>query len=145
MSLSESFPKYAVLTAVVLGVGIALWQAFGPRTATDSQMVAVTVPDLSPQAANGKVAFDAVCAACHGVNAGGSDKGPPLIHDYYNPGHHSDAAFFLAAQRGVRQHHWNFGDMPAQPQVSESELEAIVQYVRELQQANGITFKPHNM
>jgi hypothetical protein len=35
--------------------------------------------------------------------------------------------------------------MPAQPQVDEPDLGAIVQYVRELQVANGITFRPHNM
>ncbi len=145
MSLSDSFAKYAVLTAVGLGAGIALWQAFGPRAADDGQAVAVTVPPLSPQAAEGKAAFDAVCAACHGANAAGSDKGPPLVHDIYNPGHHSDAAFFLAAQRGVRQHHWRFGNMPPQPQISEAKIRGIVQYVRELQLANGITYKPHRM
>jgi len=145
MSLSDNIAKYAVLTAIGLGAGIALWQAFGPGSAADGQMVAVAVPPLSPQAAEGKVAFDNVCVACHGNNAAGSGKGPPLVHDIYNPGHHSDAAFFLAAQRGVRQHHWRFGNMPPQPQLSEAEISDIVQYVRELQLANGITWKPHRM
>lgn len=145
MSLSDNFAKYAVLTVVGLGAGIALWQAFGPDSAANGQMIDVTAAQLSPQGAEGKIAFDAVCAACHGANAAGSDKGPPLVHDIYNPGHHSDAAFFSAAQRGVRQHHWRFGNMPPQPQLSEDQVRDIVQYVRELQLANGITYKPHRM
>ena len=35
--------------------------------------------------------------------------------------------------------------MPPQPQVNEAQVEAIVKYVRELQQANGITYRPHQM
>ncbi|KAB2849084.1 MAG: cytochrome c, partial [Hyphomicrobiaceae bacterium] len=66
------------------------------------------------------------------------DKGPPLIHRVYHPGHHGDAAFFLAAKQGVRQHHWRFGDMAALPHVSDQQLAAIVRFVREVQAANGI-------
>lgn len=67
------------------------------------------------------------------------------MHDIYNPGHHADEAFLRAARNGVQQHHWRFGDMPPQPQVSDEQLVQIVRYVRELQQANGIRFKPHRM
>jgi hypothetical protein len=35
--------------------------------------------------------------------------------------------------------------MPAQPQVSQAQLSTIVQYVRELQIANGIGHQPHQM
>ncbi|MEO3429583.1 cytochrome c [Pelagibius sp. CAU 1746] len=145
MSLSDNIAKYAVLTVVGLGAGVLLWQAFEPGSTADGRMADVTVPQLSDRATEGKVAFDAVCATCHGANAAGSDKGPPLVHDIYNPGHHSDDAFLLAAQRGVRQHHWRFGNMPPQPQISETEIRDIVQYVRELQLANGITYKQHRM
>jgi mono/diheme cytochrome c family protein len=93
----------------------------------------------------GKAAFDANCSSCHGANGAGTDKGPPLIHDIYNPGHHADAAFVLAARKGVRRHHWPFGDMPPQPQVTDSQISAIIQYVRELQAANGISYRPHRM
>jgi hypothetical protein len=51
---------------------------------------------------------------------------------------HADIAFELAVRRGVRAHHWRFGDMPAAPSVLPSEVPPIVQYVRELQRANGI-------
>ena len=64
---------------------------------------------------------------------------------HYRPGHHGDAAFAMAVRNGVRQHHWRFGNMPPQPQVSDRELKAIVRYVREMQIANGIRYKPHRM
>ena len=76
--------------------------------------------------------------ACHGVNAAGSDKGPPLVHKIYEPSHHGDAAFMSAVRVGVRPHHWNFGAMPPQPHVKDQDVERIVAYVRTLQRANGI-------
>ena len=93
----------------------------------------------------GKREYDANCASCHGRFGTGSDKGPPLMHDIYNPGHHADEAFQRAVRNGVPQHHWRFGDMPPQPQVGDEQLAQIVRYVRELQQANGILFAPHRM
>lgn len=107
--------------------------------------VKVTVPQLSPLAARGGTAFESNCAACHGPNGSGTDQGPPLIHSYYNPGHHADGAFVAAVRNGVPQHHWQFGDMPPQPQVSNSDLAAIIRFIREVQLANGIRYEPHNM
>lgn len=132
-----------VVAALLIGGSTAAtaWLWWQPRAGSDNQPPAA----LSAMAAQGKIAFDANCASCHGFNALGTQKGPPFIHDIYNPGHHSDMAFLLAAKRGVRRHHWPFGDMPPQPQVSDQELAAIVRYVRELQEANGITYRPHTM
>lgn len=132
----------AALIALALSATPYAW---AQRIADLAGRHGVTLPDLSPQARAGQRAFDAVCAACHGRFGKGTDKGPPLLHDIYNPGHHSDAAFQSAVRRGVQQHHWNFGNMPPQPQVSDEKLAQIVRYVRELQQANGIVFKPHRM
>ncbi len=56
----------------------------------------------------------------------------------YEPSHHGDMAFVMAAQRGVQAHHWRFGDMPPQEGLTEGDLKAIVAYVREMQRANGI-------
>ncbi len=98
----------------------------------------VVVPNLSPAALNGKVAFEENCAACHGPNAAGGDKGPPLVHKIYEPGHHGDQSFWLAVRNGARSHHWRFGDMPPVEGVSDAEIRWIVTYVRELQRANGI-------
>ena len=86
----------------------------------------------------GKRAFDANCSVCHGEAALGTAQGPPLVHGYYNPGHHADVAFTVAATRGVPQHHWNFGDMPPVPAVSAAEVEQIVRYVRWLQREAGM-------
>ena len=132
------------LILVLLAIaGAVAWQLgwLGGRSA----MVSVRVPELSPVAAIGQRAFDQRCAGCHGARGSGTDQGPPLIHDIYNPGHHADSAFYTAAKRGVGQHHWRLGNMPAQPQVSDSQMTAIIRYVRELQRANGITYRRHRM
>lgn len=128
--------KYIAFALIAAGLIVWLWQWTRPKA---NKVVSVKVPQLSKLAARGKVAFDANCAACHGINASGTDKGPPLVHEIYNAGHHADGAFYLAAKLGVRQHHWRFGNMPPQPQVTQEQVAAIVQYVRELQTANGIT------
>lgn len=86
----------------------------------------------------GERLFKANCAACHGLEAAGTQSGPPLVHPYYAPGHHNDAAFRRAARDGVPQHHWFFGDMPPVAGVSDEEIERIIAYVREIQRANGI-------
>ena len=93
----------------------------------------------------GRATYDANCAGCHGSQGFGTDKGPPLVHPIYNPGHHSDASFARAVSQGVRQHHWKFGDMPAQPQVTQQQFDAIVRHVREMQESHGITYQPHKM
>lgn len=143
MSNGSAFAKYAVISVLAGGLGIWAWQAFRP--APSGEVRGVPIADLSARAAEGKAAFEAVCAACHGANAAGTDKGPPLVHDIYNPGHHPDESFFRAAKLGSRQHHWRFGDMPPQPQVSDDQVAAIVEYMRQLQTVNGITTRPHTM
>lgn len=107
--------------------------------------VAVTVPKLTTAARKGEKYYDKSCISCHGDNASGTKSGPPLIHDIYNPGHHGDEAFYRAATQGVKQHHWPYGNMPPRPELSKSELAHIIAYVRELQEANGIVYKPHRM
>jgi mono/diheme cytochrome c family protein len=86
----------------------------------------------------GEALFNANCAVCHGAQAAGTGKGPPLVHRIYEPNHHGDMAFLLAARNGVRQHHWPFGDMPPVEGVSDADVALIVVYVRELQRAAGI-------
>ena len=123
--------------ALTLAVGVVglVWLL---RPEPGGSTVHVRVPELGPAARAGQAAFEKNCASCHGPAAGGTDQGPPLVHLIYEPDHHADAAFGLAARRGVAQHHWDFGPMPAQPQVGERSLQQIVAYVRELQRANGI-------
>lgn len=95
--------------------------------------------DLSANAQIGKRAFEAKCAECHGTNAAGQNGvAPPLVHKIYEPSHHSDMAFVLAARNGVRSHHWNFGNMPPVKGLTDADVKMITQFVRELQEANGI-------
>lgn len=110
------------------------------REVVGSPLAEVTVPEtLSETAQLGKTIFQAKCADCHGENAAGQDGvAPPLVHKIYEPSHHGDPAFLLAARNGVRAHHWRFGDMPPVEGVTEGEVKMVVAYVRELQRANGI-------
>lgn len=131
-------PRYIVF-GVAAAAAIA-WFVYRSGGEPDQAVtVAVAVPEtLSAEASGGKALFDAYCAECHGPNGSGSEQGPPLIHRVYEPGHHADLAFTLAARNGVRAHHWNFGDMDPVPEVSESEIGRIVSYIREIQRANNI-------
>ncbi len=95
----------------------------------------VTAP---PSANGGAALFERRCSECHGREAKGTDKGPPLVHRIYEPSHHADAAFYLAVRQGARAHHWPFGDMPPVEGVADEEIAQIVAYVRGLQKAAGI-------
>ncbi len=88
--------------------------------------------------ATGEEFFNKYCAQCHGEKGLGTDKGPPFVHKIYNPNHHADLSFQFAAQRGVRSHHWRFGDMPKVEGVTEKEVNEIIGYVRWLQRQAGI-------
>ena len=126
--------------AMILAAALALAPG-APRAGADAvaEVVAVTLPELAGDAAIGQRVFGARCAACHGASAGGVEgAGPPLVHDYYKPGHHGDMAFVLAAQQGVRAHHWRFGDMPPVTGISRAEIVAAIAFVRQVQRANGI-------
>ncbi|MDP6405471.1 MAG: cytochrome c [Alphaproteobacteria bacterium] len=125
--------------ALLLIGGLAVaWWAFAPGHSASPGTVVVKVPNLTPLARTGQISFDENCAGCHGEHAAGSLQGPPLVHRIYRPGHHADGAFLAAVQRGVRSHHWGYGNMPPQPQMTPEQTAAIVRYVRELQAANDI-------
>jgi mono/diheme cytochrome c family protein len=87
----------------------------------------------------GRVVFEGTCATCHGIEGTGTEQGPPLVHQYYRPGHHADGAFTLAIRNGVQPHHWDFGPMPPQPGLSDQDIADVTAYVREIQQAAGIS------
>lgn len=150
----------ATLAVVALGAGAVLWYATsrpdqtvqaaapaatGSTAATggadaDAPIVDVALPaELSPEAQLGKRVFETKCAVCHNVNAAGRDgSGPPLVHRFYQPGHHGDAAFLQAVRNGVPQHHWTFGNMPQIEGLTDGDVKYIVRYIREMQMANGI-------
>lgn len=133
----------SIALIVLIGAAGLFWALLRPEPGdgtSGAPMVSVELPaHLSPLAGQGRAAFDANCAACHGESARGRDGlGPPLIDLVYGPDHHPDIAFTLAAKIGTRQHHWTFGNMPAVEGVTDAELAAIIAYIREIQRANGI-------
>ncbi len=109
------------------------------ENARNQGTVTVKTTALSEQGKQGEALFNATCAECHGQNGAGTMQGPPLVHIIYEPRHHSDQAFYLAVASGVRQHHWPYGDMPPQPEVSPDDVSKIIRFIRELQVANGIS------
>ncbi len=149
--------KYVAIAILVAAFGAGIWWFTLPRqgaetptpitsamhSGADTQAAKpvdqVIVPDLSPAAQIGERAFVAVCSACHGINAAGTENGPPLIHNLYRPGHHPDASFVSAVRQGVIAHHWEFGNMPAPSEtLTSAEIASIATYVREMQRANGV-------
>ncbi|MCF6232250.1 MAG: cytochrome c [Rhodobacteraceae bacterium] len=129
---------------VVIAVAYSIFKPVGDRAEAPlvqgASMVAVALPAaLSEQAQIGKRGFDAKCAQCHGANAAGQNGvAPSLIHKIYEPNHHSDAAFLVAAKNGVRAHHWRFGNMPPVPGLTDADVLNITRYIREVQKENGI-------
>ena len=99
---------------------------------------AVVVPELSEVARAGVGMFALHCAACHGGDAGGTATGPTLVDPVYRPAHHADVSFVLAVRQGVAAHHGRFGNMPPVPGLNADEVANIIQYVREVQRANGV-------
>ena len=96
-------------------------------------------PPAPAEFADGEKLFNSNCMGCHGPGAKGTDRGPTFISKIYEPSHHGDPAFQLAVKRGVRQHHWGFGNMPEISGVSEAEVDHIIGYIRWLQRENGIS------
>jgi mono/diheme cytochrome c family protein len=94
--------------------------------------------DFQGQVEEGRGLYSLNCAGCHGRLLKGTDQGPPLMHKIYEPGHHADLAFYRAVKDGVTSHHWRFGDMPPQPQVSPKVVAHIIAYVRSRQRQVGI-------
>jgi mono/diheme cytochrome c family protein len=82
----------------------------------------------------GQLLYEKYCSSCHGAELNGNDKGPTLIHPFYKPSHHGDKSFYRAALQGVKQHHWNFGDMPPVEGMTPKKMDSVVPYVRYYQQ-----------
>ena len=142
---------------LVAAIAVFAWQSMQPNEPARGTMVRpdlgalnalqdgdpiveVRLPaELSPEARIGQRAFEASCAACHGINAAGQNGvAPPLIHQTYAPDHHGDMSFILAPENGVQSHHWPFGNMPRIEGLTRADLRTIVAYIRALQVENGI-------
>jgi len=114
-------------------LGAAMMMLFGAIDAIASEEL-----DVPFSLGRGWSAYESRCVECHGVEGGGTDRGPPLVHQYYVPSHHSDEAIIRAILYGSQQHHWNFGDMPPVDGVTESEAEQVTAFVRWLQAKKGL-------
>ena len=129
-------PVVGFVVFVMAGyAGWGLWLRTEPEVGKD---MSVRIPDFSSVAQAGRTPYERSCARCHGVHGAGSPSGPPLVHSIYRPALHADVAFSLVVQRGVRAHHWRFGDMPPQADLASGDIAAITRYIRELQVANAI-------
>lgn len=126
--------------AVAVVVGVTTWSMWPRDHHKTAAGGSADRPVSASSAAGmpGEALFNQKCAVCHGRHAAGSPQGPPLVHRYYEPSHHSDMSFLLAVRRGVRAHHWRFGNMAPVPGLSDAQVMDIVRYVRALQRAKGI-------
>lgn len=123
----------AVLVILVLMVA-AIFVAGRLAPPPERRAPAATGPG---EAERGARLFRDHCAICHGSALQGTDRGPPLLHAVYKPGHHADLAIRLAVRNGVVQHHWHFGNMPPVPAVAE-ETEHLVAFIRREQRRAGL-------
>ena len=139
---ATQFSVLITLLAVAVLVGAACGgddgNGYGASEAPADEPVAVASGDSPEAELPGEQLFIANCSMCHGADASGTGLGPPLLDRIYEPGHHPDASFVIAVARGVRQHHWQFGNMPAVPDLSIAEIHQVICFVRQLQVADGI-------
>jgi mono/diheme cytochrome c family protein len=123
------------MKVTILAVAVLTLAACG---GTDSG--AAIPPQPSELVERGQALYAENCAQCHGEDLRGTDRGPSFLSPIYEPGHHGDGAFLLAAQSGVRAHHWQFGDMPPVEGLTQTDIEAIIAHVRQIQRTEG--FEP---
>ncbi len=151
VDLSLHSGRYMIAGTLLLGawlwMGGCSQEPEGMNAAQTSRDHAMPQPSVPPDGSRvipedyreGKQRFEAFCARCHGEAGRGTNAGPPLVHTIYEPSHHADFAFRRAAAKGVRSHHWNFGDMPPVTEATPDDLTAIIPYVRWLQREAGIS------
>ncbi len=127
--------KRSILSECLMSIGL---MTLVVAVNSPLQAQEVIVPELSVDGLQGASHFLGKCASCHGPYAGGTDKGPPLVHRLYHPGHHTDETFWRAIRSGSPQHHWSFGNMKPVEGVEDQHVPMIIQFVREIQKANEI-------
>ena len=126
----------AALALIIVGMAMMMaWGCASPSESGDGQTAAAVA---APDADRGATLYAASCALCHGERGVGTQTGPPLVHRTYEPGHHSDDSFRNAVKNGVAAHHWNFGNMPPRPELSDGDIEDVIAYVRAIQREAGI-------
>ena len=121
------------LVSYLLSLAILLFGTM-PLLAAESD----SHPAVPFKHAMGMKKYQSNCAGCHGKWLEGSEQGPPLMHGFYKPSHHGNAAFYRAALQGVRAHHWQFGDMPKVEGITKEDMDSIVPFIRWYQHEKGL-------
>lgn len=116
------------LGAVALAVGVAV-------IASDQDPSEPQPLTAAEQIATGAGLFAENCATCHGAELQGTFAGPPLVDEIYRPDHHPDAAIRTAIANGVRPHHWDFAGMPPIAGLSDQDVDALIAFIRDTQDA----------
>ncbi|WP_018861932.1 MULTISPECIES: cytochrome c [unclassified Thioalkalivibrio] len=133
----------STLATVVVGLSLVL-AGCGDEASDAAQQERAPYPiqginiELVGDPQVGRERFAQSCAECHGADARGTEQGPALIHRIYEPSHHADVTFFIAVERGVIAHHWEYGDMPPVPGLDHQDVADIVAWVRHEQRDDGI-------
>lgn len=117
---------------------VAVCAALAVTGAALAQSAPAPARGFFPNSAKGERLYQERCASCHGKDLRGTTTGPPQIHIYYVPNHHSDAAYQIAVKSGVRQHHWRFGDMPPVPGLTPEDVGHIIAFIRREQKKGGL-------
>jgi mono/diheme cytochrome c family protein len=87
----------------------------------------------------GEAIYGANCAQCHGADLAGTERGPSLLEPVYLRGELTDAAVADAIRNGVAERRWDFGPMPANGALSDSQIDAVVEFLRAEQEAVGVS------
>ncbi len=127
-TLSWAIPVVVVLVAVVLAVVLTATGGSDDPPA----------PGSPEQVALGAEVFDQRCATCHGPEAAGGLAGPPLIHQMYED--LTDADVRTAIAQGKPPTNWprfEAGMAPV-PNLSVSDVDAVIAYVRSVQREAGL-------
>ena len=78
----------------------------------------------------GEAIYGANCAQCHGNDLSGTDRAPSLLEPIYRPDQLSDADVAGAIRNGVDEERWEFGPMPANGAITDTQIDAIIAFVR---------------
>ena len=85
------FPVKSLLLSAALTFPLLLTAC--DQDSPDLSRLHIPGPDFKADSEEGKKLFSANCMKCHGADARGTDKGPPLVDETYRPGHHGDMVF----------------------------------------------------
>jgi len=143
--------KYAVpvVSVAIVLVILAIVVVGGEESSSSAPRDPMTgktefdIPVQDPQlVAEGDALYQASCSVCHGSDLRGTPIGPSHLSVIYNPDHHGEGSFAAAVVTGVQAHHWNFGDMPPVPTITEADFERIMAFIRENQRIEGFEAYP---